>query len=253
MNLIDLPNERLFDILLPLNYFDLSAACQSNQTFDRICKSDTFWLKKAVFDFGISPSTFSNGNNSDNNSINVVERDRIFPKSSFRGPGSIPEGRNRYLQLWAGHELFPGCQNYQPIQNCLSRAVSSENYQMIDYLLKNGANPSMLLQTVVLNPNNNVVNYIYDNMIVRREEIQEAFMTAGIYDPLFGLLKHVEDLDEEFRRLSKEIIALNEIGESKGFDENIWANILRMHKRVLEIDKIDKYQNADDYEDDDDY
>jgi hypothetical protein len=66
-----LPNELLFEILLPLTYRQILKICNVNKRFNSICRDEDFWNRKSLRDVGLPLFI-----------IRAVHRKRLKPDST---------------------------------------------------------------------------------------------------------------------------------------------------------------------------
>jgi len=55
---MELPQELVSQILLPLDYEEIMQYCLTNRVAREICQSEWFWNQKALYDFGVPITVF---------------------------------------------------------------------------------------------------------------------------------------------------------------------------------------------------
>lgn len=200
MSLETLPNEIIFDILMNLDYDDIIKFCQTDSQFKDLCNSDAFWFEKARHDFGVGRDEY------------------------YRDTGLNP--RDLYLKLEAIYTPTGRCTDYESVDVCLKRALSTGDISKIKLFffdVSKDKRNEYLLQT--------------NNLDLIQQSIQNGLIT---YDELFELINNNNEL---FRSLDPDVSIAILHDTLVGLDINVEQRIAQSERQIqtLRQDYLDKY------------
>lgn len=113
-------------ILLPLNYKDLIAACETNKDFDRVCRDDYFWKLKVERDYGDIVS---------DKPSNITYRQQYADLVNIRNPKRAARlGRLDILKWLAKHNIFAREYEYDA-----SSAAIDGRLEILKWMIQTGS------------------------------------------------------------------------------------------------------------------
>jgi len=157
-----LPTELIYELLLIMPYEEVINLCQTNQFYLSICKSNGFWIDKAIRDFNVTR------------------------KEATRYENVTPYWR--YIQLLAKFRgvCIPGSEKVVDSDTCLYNASKQNNLLLVKYFVEKGANiilASGVFTNAALNNNEEMINYLLSKIHNSKDItylLEEALKGAAI-------------------------------------------------------------------------
>lgn len=190
-----LPNERVVDILLNLDYQYVLSACKSNRRFRSICLDERFWIDKIRFDFNLDYHHIL-----DNLSKYVGDIMEL-----------ILNPRRMYDSLWNSKIIFYGMtlpENY-PVDKLFLHNLRVKNYNYTDMLIADGFNINTAIEIAGAERDG-----IYFHRLFRRKIDDYTLRLDKLNDYILRLPYSYKDIKKSFQPVKIERYRVNQLRQS---------------------------------------